>query len=318
MLFSNEIYARGTILPSVSGSAVISTLVPGRVKKIHHTVGDRVEMGEPLFALESYEIILLQQEYAEVFHQLKQLSDNYHRQKSLSDEKIVALKDFLRTESEYKTMLAKANGLKARLRMIHIDPSTVQNGTIVPYFTVRAPIGGIVTRLELVIGQFVEPQVTVMEIVDPQRLQLNLNVFEKDLTELAVGQSVEFYTPDREELIHHATVSHTGKAIDPETKTVDCIAQLDPDEKGIFVNNLYMEARIITCQREARAVSEQALMREPERDFIWIMVGETEEQITFRKVPVLTGVTRQGFTEILDDDLADVLLEGAYNLWSED
>jgi cobalt-zinc-cadmium efflux system membrane fusion protein len=316
MMFSNEITANGTLSSSLSGSAKINTLIPGRIKQINHSVGDPVKKGEVLFLLESFEIVQLQQEYAEVVHQLDPMRAAFERQKSLSDEKIVAQKDFQKTESEYRTMLSRAEGLKARLRMIHMDPVSVENGTIFPVLEVRSPIQGVVTSQELELGQFIEPEITVMEVVDTRKLQLTLRVFERDLSGLAVGQTVKFYSPSQKEKIFEATLSHIGKSIDMETKTVQCIAQVQPGDRGAFVNNLFVESRIVTCQREAQAIPESALVREPERDFAWIRVDEMEDQMTFRKIPVHTGVTRGGYTEILDVDLNEILLEGAYNLWS--
>jgi len=82
------------------------------------------------------------------------------------------------------------------------------------------------------------------------------------------------------------------------------------------VNNLFVETSIVTCQREAMAIPESALIREPDRDFVWIRVNEEGDQMTFRKIPVQTGVTLGGHTEILEEGLSEILLEGAYNLWS--
>ncbi|MFH0757699.1 MAG: efflux RND transporter periplasmic adaptor subunit [Bacteroidota bacterium] len=318
MQFSNEISANGMIVASLSGKAKINTLIPGRIKHIHKAIGETVTKGEALFILESNDIVILQQDYAEVVHQLELLKADYERQKTLSDAQIGARKDFLRAESEYLTTLARAEGLKARLRMIQMDPSQVENGTIVSSLTVHAPIGGVITRQELVLGQFIEPQEPVMEVVDTDKLQLLLQVFDKDLAGLAPGQKVEFYTPGQHDRIYEASISQIGKSIDPETKTIQCIAKLQPGDQGAFVNNLYVESRIITCQREALAIPEEALIREPERDYVWILTGQNDDRLTFRKVPVRTGVTRHGFTEVLDADLKDVLLEGAYNLGGEE
>ncbi len=316
MQFSNELTANGMIVASLSGRAKINTLIPGRIKGINKTIGETVKEGEALFILESNEIVILQQDYAEVVHQLELLKSDYERQKALTEEKIGARKDFLKAESEYFTMLSRAEGLKARLRMIHMDPNQVENGTIVSSLAVRTPIRGIITWQELVLGQFIEPQEPVMEVVDTDKLQLNLQVFEKDLAGLAPGQKVAFYTPGQQDMIYEASISQIGKSIDPETKTIQCIAKLQSGDRGAFVNNLYVESRIITCQREALAIPEEALIREPERDYVWILTGQNEDLLTFRKVPVHTGITRHGFTEVLDVDLKDVLLEGAYNLGS--
>jgi cobalt-zinc-cadmium efflux system membrane fusion protein len=318
MMFSNEINANGFLGSTLNGRAKISTLIPGRIMQLNFAVGDHVKKGEVLFSLQSHEIIQLQQEYAEVVQQLDLLVYDYERLKLLSEEKIVARKDFQKTKSEYLTMQARAEGLKARLRMININPASVEEGIFLSVLSVSTPIAGVVTRQDLVLGQFLEPQVSVMEVVDTRKLQLNIRVFENDLSGLAIGQTVKFWTPGKEDQIFEATLSHLGKSIDMETKTVPCIARVQAADRGAFVNNLFVETRIITCQREAMAIPESAVIKAPDRDFVWIRVDEKEDQITFRKIPVQTGATRGGYTEILEKDLSEILLEGAYNMLSED
>lgn len=316
-MFSQEISADGTIGSAPYGRAKINTLISGRIHRINYSLGDQVKKGNVLFTLQSNEIILLQQEYAEVVQKLLLLASDYKRLKSLSEENIVARKDFLKTESEYLTMQARAEGLRSRLIMINIDPSAVEKGLILPELSVLSPIDGSVTRQELVLGQFVEPGETVMEVIDPGKLQLNIWLFENDLDSLLPGQNVQYFTPGNEDQIFEATLSKIGRSLDIKTKTVQCIARIKPEDMGNFVNNLFVETRIITCEREALAIPESALTREPDRDFVWIRVEEDAEQIKFRKVPVKTGVTINGNTEILEEGLSGILLEGAYNLWSE-
>ena len=317
-MFSEEVSANGMVGSTLYGRAKINTLIPGRVMDLNFSMGDQVEKGEVLFTLQSHEIIMLQQDYAEVVQQLKLLKSDYERLKSLSEEKIVAQKDFLKIESEYNTMLVRAEGLKARLIMINMNPASVEKGIILPVLSVISPINGVVTMQDLVLGQFVEPQLTVMEVVDTRKLQLNIMVFESDLAGLAPGQTVKFHTPGQENQVFEATLSHIGKSVDLQTKTVKCIAGVKAEDRGAFVNNLFVETSIVTCQREALAIPESALIREPDRDFVWVMLAETENQITFRKIPVQTGVTRGGYTEILEEGLSEILLEGAYNLSSGD
>lgn len=316
--FSQEIKASGIIGSTLYGKANISALISGRVMQLNFTLGDRVKKGEVLFTLQSHEIILLQQDYAEVVQHLVLLASDYQRLRSLSEENIVALKDFQRTESEYRTMQARAEGLKARLRMINIDPGAVEKGIIQPELSVISPIKGVVSSQELVLGQFVEPQRTVMEIVDPEKLQLNIWLFENDLPGLLPGQTVKYYTPGNEDREFEATLSKIGKSVDANTKTVQCIALIKPVDMEAFVNNLFVETRIITCEREAMAIPESALVREPDRDFVWIRIADHGDQMIFRKVPVKTGPTRNEYTEILEEGLSEILLTGAYNLWSED
>ncbi len=153
-----------------------------------------------------------------------------------------------------------------------------------------------------------------MELIDIDQLQLNIHVFEKDLKDMAVGQQVLYYDPDDMERVFEATLSHIGKSIDPDTKTVMCIAQLKPADRSAFVNSLYVETQIITCQREAPAIPGQALIKEEGLYYVLALVGEREENLIFRKIPVNLGVVQQEYAEVLDEGLKDILIEGGYNL----
>lgn len=315
-IFSLEVNANGNVVSTISGSAKISSLVPGRIMKINHNPGELVNRGEVLFSLEGNEIILIQQEYAEAFNQLNLLAADYERLKALSQDAIVARKDFLKTESDFRSMQARVEGLKARLRMLQIDPSMIEQGSITPHISVRAPIRGVITRQDLVLGQAVETQETLLELVDTKNLQLKLQVFEHDLADIMEGQPVRFYVPDHPEREYEATISHLGGSIDPDTRTIACLAQIGTSEG--LVNNLYVEARIITHRHEALAIPEQALVRQRDQDYVMVLSEETADQLSFRKVQVHTGITQDGYVEILDQDLSGILTEGAYNLWVEE
>jgi cobalt-zinc-cadmium efflux system membrane fusion protein len=315
--FSNSVSSSGYVVASLKGGAEISTLISGRVKQINFSTGDFVPKNDVLFLLESSEIILLQQAYAEAFQNLKLLQADYERLKALSEERIVAEKDFLKAESDYRSLQATAEGLKARLVMIHINPSEVEGGTIVPYMSVKSPISGSITRQDLMLGQYIELNETPIEIINTNLLRLKLRVFENSMAELQTGQKVLFYTPDNPERIFEATLSKIGKEVSTASRSVECYAEINPQTHTSFLNRMYVEAEIVTCERVAHALPEQALVREPDMDYVLQLVEEEDDQLTFRKVPVQTGVTRQGFTEILDADVSTVLIDGVYNLWTE-
>lgn len=317
MLFSNSVSANGYIIASACGSAKISTLISGRVRHIKYSAGDYVRSGAILFSLESREFIELQQIYAETFQRFLMLKADYERMKILNEEKVAAQKDFLKAESEYRTENVVVEGLRARLKMLHVDPSIIEKGDIVPFLSVKSPISGTIIRQELVLGQHVEPDETSMELVDESDLRLRLELFEKSIIELQVGQLVKFALPDRPEITYTATLSHIGKSVSPETRTVECYAEIAKEDRPAFIDNMFVESAILTCEREVLAIPDEALIREPDRDFVLILIQEEDEMI-FRKVPVQTGVSQKGYTEILDDSLSSILLVGTFNLWAEE
>ena len=216
--FSQITIARGYIETSPSGQVNISTLIPGRVKKISCSTGDYVRKGQLLFTLESREIILIQQEYAVAFNELKSVKANYERLKELSEEQVASRKDFINAESAYLSLVSRTEGLKAQLKLIHMDPSRVEEGKIYSDAPVYSPIGGYVTHMDLTLGKFIEPGEAVLEILDTDQLRLNLHLFENDMLNLIVGQAVRFYKPDDPDRGFEAKLTHLGKTIDPETK----------------------------------------------------------------------------------------------------
>lgn len=316
--FSQSIETNGFIEAANRGTAEISTLLSGRVRQIYHFIGDYVKKGEILFSLESNEIILLQQTYAETYQELRLLQSDFERLKSLSEENIVARKDYLKAESDLKISQAKAEGLKRMLTMIQIDPSQVEKGEIIPFQSVISPISGFITRQELVLGQYIELNETPIEIIDPDKFRLSLQVFESSIGEVAIGQAVLFSTPDRPGIKFKATISQLGKTVSAESRSVQCYATIHPEETSFFLDNMFVEAEILTCEREVLALPETALIREPDRDYVLVLLEQNDQSYTFRKMPVQTGMTRNGFTEILDEDLSSVLVEGAFSLWTEE
>ena len=125
--------------------------------------------------------------------------------KSCLEERVTSEKDFLKAESEYHVLLAKVGGLKAQLEMINIDPRKVENGQISASASILAPISGFVTDQELVLGQSIDHEDAVIELIDTDLLQLNIHVFESDLANMQPGQELIFYDPDHSTEVFHGS-----------------------------------------------------------------------------------------------------------------
>ena len=318
VIFTEGVQATGVVQAIPSGRAEVSTLIPGRIYQIYHTIGEKVSKGSLLFSMESNEYIELQQEYATVTQRVKLLEIEYERQKTLYEQQVVAEKEFLRTQSEYRSTLAMMEGLKARLRMTNTDPEQVEQGTILPYLKVYAPIKGIIYGQELVMGGYITPGEVVVNIVDPTTLQLYLQVFEKDLEGIEPGQQVLFFTPDRPGKINEATLLQVGRSIDPVNKKLLCTAQITPEQNAGLVDNLYVEARIVTSRREVIAVPEEAIIQSEGSTYLFTQESENEEEVVFQARPVQVGAIMDGYAEILDQQLKQVLVRGASTIWVEE
>ena len=131
---------------------------------------------------------------------------------------------------------------------------------------------------------------------------------------MVVGQDVVFYDPDEKSELFEARLSHIGKSIDQETKTIMCIAKLTSADRTAFVNGMFVETEIITCQREALAVPSEALIQEEERFYLLIRVDERDGDLILKRTHVKIGVVTQAYAELLSEGVTDVLVEGVYYL----
>lgn len=313
--FEDEVFCNGNIIAPTNGIAQISTPISGIVESISCSMGDYVQKGKTLCMISSNELMVIQQEYTETSARLKQLKTEYERSKSLYDEKIGAEKDFIATESDYKVMLSKYQSLKLRLQLFKLNISKIEAGELYSLFPVISPISGYITSQNMVLGQFIEQQKSLVEIVDVNQLQLQLSVFEKEIGKLKTGQNILFKTMGETAALHTAMLISISKTIDPVSKTILCLAKIT-DKKGLnLVNRSFIEARIAVNHKEANALPTEAILKSGKDYFVYTVEKSDKQAYFLRKQKIEIGKTSNGFTEITGDtDFTKVLIKGVYNL----
>jgi cobalt-zinc-cadmium efflux system membrane fusion protein len=281
-------------------------------------MGSYVKKGQTLCMITGNELMAMQQEFTETSARLKRLKSDYERSKSLYDEKIGAEKDFIAIESEYKAMKSKYLSLKLRLELLRLNVAKIEAGDLYASFSVISTINGYITKQNLVLGQFIEQQKLLVEIVDINQLQIQLSVFEKDIAKLKPGQTVNFSSPGEISFNNKATLVSIGKAVNPDTKTVTCIAAIKNSQQANLINQSYIEAIIAVNNSQAKALPTESLIKSGKDYYVLLVEKSDNEAYYFRKQKVTIGLTSKGFTEITDDiDLTKVLIKGVYNLSAE-
>ncbi|MDO9256186.1 MAG: efflux RND transporter periplasmic adaptor subunit [Bacteroidales bacterium] len=313
--FEDEVRCNGYITAAANGMAQISTPIAGIVESVNCSMGSYVKKGQTLCMITGNELMAMQQEFTETSARLKRLKSDYERSKSLYDEKIGAGKDFIAIESEYKAMNSKYLSLKLRLELLRLNVAKIEAGDLYASFSVISPINGYITKQNLVLGQFIEQQKLLVEIVDINLLQIQLSVFEKDISRLKPGQPVNFSSPGEISFNNKSTLVSIGKAVNPDTKTVTCIAAIKNGQQANLINQSYIEALIAVNSNEAKALPTESLIKSGKDYYVLLVEKSDNEAYYFRKQKVNIGRSSKGFTEIVDgDDLPKVLLKGIYNL----
>jgi len=298
--FVEEVKCNGYITAPINGIAQICTPISGIVESISCSLNDYVKGGQVICQLSSNELMTLQHDFAESSARLIRLKADYERIKTLFDEDIGAKKDFIAIESEYKSMKAKNVSAKMRLEHLGLDVLKIEDGKFFSTFPVITPISGFIINHNIALGQYTEPQKILAEIVDVNQLQLQLSVFENDLNKLKIGQIVHFKSLREPGSTHFATLTSIGRAIDPESKTLQCIAKIKNIEGNNLINQSYIEANIQVDQIQVKALPNEAVIKS-DKDFYVLAVAKYENNIYhLRKMKVIIGRKSKEYSEILN------------------
>lgn len=320
VVFSRDLKAVGMVEATPAGVAVISSLVPGVISRIAVSSGTRVSKGQVLCTIISTEVVQMQQDYAETAAQMHSVQAEYERQKALSGEGIAAQKTFMQAESAYMSLKARMNALKVKLGMLGLDAERVAAGDISAQFSLKAPISGFVTQLEATSGSQANPQQFLMEIVNPDELQLQLSIFEKDLQGIKPGLKITFSSPADTSIIYQATLTTIGNALDQQTKAVTAIATINPSDRNKLIYGMYVEAAIAADAHRVYALPETAVLGADTESVVLILDRKEGGNYHFIKQTVKTGEQMHGYIQLLDGaNLKDkeVLVKGGFNLVME-
>ncbi|MBN1926006.1 MAG: efflux RND transporter periplasmic adaptor subunit [Prolixibacteraceae bacterium] len=313
-IFYDEVRASGFTIPSPNGVASVNSLISGKVSGLSHTVGSYIPRGKVIFTVGGNEVVSLQQDY------IQSCSDHDFKKKELDrvtklvKEEISAEKTLFEAQNAYKLALSKKNSVGALLDMLNLDHEKVEAGKISSFVEVIAPISGYITNIAIVNGQYIQPGYEAVKMVDTQKLKLKLNVFKSDINSFRPGQKVVFFDPDHKQKEYSATIELVGKEVDSETKTISCIASIDGVEQAGLINGLFVESRIILREWEALSLPADAVFSSGEKQYVFVKTGEENGEILFTRVDVETGPTINGYSELVNTGLSNILLEGGYYL----
>lgn len=323
MEFPEVIRVTGRIDVPPENRVIISAVYGGYVRKISLLEGDAVRSGQVVITLENPEFIKLQQGYLEVREQLPYLKAESERQQTLFEEQISSEKVYLKARSDYLTAVAQKKSLEAQLKMLGIQPASLDNGGLRSVISLRTPITGKVTRVNVRTGAYVSPATEIMEIVNNEHIHLELMVFEQDINRIRREQAIRFKIPEISERVREGTVYLIGNTVD-QKRTVKVHAHVREEDLKELMVGMFVQADILTGAQENAsgdlpsywALPEQAVISGESGSYVLVLETADEQGYTLRKESVEAGITSGGFTALKDPGTLQasdqVLIRGAF------
>ena len=319
---SGKLKVSGVVSVAPQNMATVCMPMGGFVKSTSLMPGNVVRKGQVLAILENQDFVDIQQNYLEAKNKFDFAEADLKRHSELYKNDVYSEQNVQQVTSDYKNLKAQVRALEQKLALIGINPANLQADGISSSVAVVSPISGFVKAVNINIGKFVAPADVMFEIVNSDKLFLELTLFEKDADKVAEGQKIKFFINNETEQ-HEAVIYQTGKSISAD-KTYKVYASVPVVCKNVLPG-MYVNAVIEADGNKVAAVPTDAVVSFDDKDYIFIFDKDKEEAgkpfTEYRMIEIHKGVTDGGFIEVIlpegfNIQTAKVVVKGAYSLLS--
>jgi cobalt-zinc-cadmium efflux system membrane fusion protein len=274
----------------------VITQVSGPVSRVVVVPGQKVREGEPMLYVASPDYSQLRTNYlkAKDAYALSQMANT--RAHDLYQHHAIALQNVEQAESAEVQAGGDLAAAQAALKVMGVtDPDALLKAPPSFEVPVRAPIGGLVVEQDVSAGQLIQPGTTqCFMLSDISTVWVLVNVYQKDLPYVRVGDSVAIQTDTYPE-VFHGRISYVAASLDPSTRTLQArIETNNPAEK--LKKDMYVVASVNAGTiPNAIALPDAAVLRDSENQpFVYAAASPNQ----FGRRSVTLGESLNGQTEI--------------------
>jgi len=316
--FYNGFRVTGMVDVPPENRASVNSFFSGFVSKTHLLIGDVVQKGDLLIKLQNPEFIQMQQQFAQDMNQLEFLESEFRRKQNLLEDKVISQKVFQQTKSDYKSMQAKVQGQRKTLELMNVNINQVMKGNFSETISIFAPISGKVSKLNISQGTFVEQNTMIMELLDTDHIHLELDVFEKDIMKIKVGDTLDFKVPELDNQTFKAYVKLIGAEIG-QNRSIRVHAH-PVDEEQSFAVGVFVEAEFKTDAQQHLSLPQTAFAQKEDHWVILKLTKQTDSTYIFDRIRVKDSKEQNGRRAILPENIVSTedrfLTTGVFDLIS--
>lgn len=309
---SSTIKVNGKITLAPNAMASVSMPLGGYIKTIKVMPGMLIRKGQILAVIEDQSYVQMQQDYLTTKQQLAYASKDFARQKELNSSQAVSEKNYQLAESEFAKQRITLKSLEEKLKLIHINPASLTSNSISKSVNIYAPISGMITKIDVNIGKYVNATDMLFQIMDNQSMYAKLNVFEKDAANLAIGQKLKVYTNTQPDVFYETKIEFVNKSYSEEN-AIEVYAKISNTTKKLIPGN-YINASIQVETNNAYVVNNDAVVDFEDKKFVFIQDANTN---SYSMQEVQLGIVTDKVSEIRNYETLQnkkVVISDAYTL----
>ncbi len=313
-------------------TAQITSLLDGKVVFVGAQVGDEVKQGQVLVTLHAPALAQAKVAYLEAAAKLELARREFERAEILLKQEAMDQKEHLRRRTEFESASMEFTVAESNLHSYGFDQAavdkllqqarrpniatTAMDDLAEPYLTLTAPIAGHVIERDVIIGQHIEPQKTLLTISDLSSLWALLDARETDLPHVTRGKEVRITTTIYPDRVWRGRVEHVGDIVDEHTRTVK-MRVVVPNDGRLLKPNMYIQGELpgAVSTRDVLTLPQEAIQTIGGESVVFVREGTD----TFVARPVEVGDrvgSRRAVLRGLDGS-ETVAVAGAFNLKAE-
>lgn len=227
---------------------------------------------------------------------------NYQVAKNVYEEAQVKLSTLKQRLEQEVALLEKERSVnlttaKGQLKIMGLDEASVDRavatGKVTAFLPIVAPVSGFITYRAVTAGERVEPGKKLFSIVNLSPIWVMVDVFQEQIPQVKVGQSVTIETPSKQVLSGH--ISSVGSVVDASTKTLHVRITTD-NTNEILRPGMFVTARIDLSQvaRRGFLLPRDAVVSAHNGSYVFVF-----RDGLYTPALVTTGATKSGKVEVL-------------------
>jgi len=194
------------------------------------------------------------------------------------------------------TALLVTEGQQVKKGQPLVEVESRQPGEPPPSVQYSSSIAGIVTDRHAVLGDTVEPDKHLLEVVDLSEVYAEGRIYEGQVPWVKIGQKARVVVESYPEKVFTGTVELLGGALDPESRTLHVWIRI-PNSDGLLRPNMRATINIVTGEAESViTIPKSAVLGESGHLFVFVQ-SDTNELI-FERRNVVQGISDDQFVEI--------------------
>ncbi|WP_168377465.1 efflux RND transporter periplasmic adaptor subunit [Acinetobacter cumulans] len=281
-LVENIIQLPGKLAVNTDQQAHISPNFSGHVEQVSVALGQTVQKGQTLAVLSVPELIDQQANLRMAEANLDLSRQDYQREQKLWSQGISAKQDFQRAENAYRQAQISVQSTQSRLQALGANSG--QNGR----FIIRAPIAGVISQKDIVVGENVQLADQLFTIEQLKDLWLEFNLTHQYSAQLQTGQNVSFKINGSDQLYSAEVQNLTSKA-DVQTGRLVVRAKLKQQSAELRPNVMVNVLLADSGNKNVLRVQKSAVQSIESKDSIFIVESELKGQVHLKAQALKLG-----------------------------